>query len=165
MNLTPPDKWSDSEGSKDRDVKFFLQELRFFFDITCMPRAVWSLFACNFLSASLPKKWGPEVEHLQRKAGSAVIESKDFDTFMLRSNASMLPAHEARHRYNGLRQNGSVKEFVREQIQLVRELEGTPFHPGGGVFDDFIKGLKPDVQCFVQDHAPAGWWTEIKDLY
>ena len=26
VNLTPPDKWSDSEGARDRDVKFFLQE-------------------------------------------------------------------------------------------------------------------------------------------
>ena len=123
------------------------------------------LFARNFLSASPRKKWDREIEHLQREAGSALIEWKDFDTFMLRSYASMLPAREARHRYAGLRQNGTVKEFVREQIQLVRELEDTPFHPGGSVFDDFIKGLKPDVQCFVQDHAPAGWWTEIKDLY
>ncbi|KAL3153600.1 hypothetical protein ABBQ32_013209 [Trebouxia sp. C0010 RCD-2024] len=67
---------------------------------------------------------------------------KDFETFMLRSYASMLPAREARHRYTCLKQNGSVKEFVREQIQLVRELEDTPFHPGGSVFDDFIRGLK-----------------------
>ena len=77
----------------------------------------------------------------------------------------MLPAREARHRYNGLKQTGSVKQFAREQIQLVRELEDTPFHPGGSVFDDFIRGLKPDVQTFVQDHAPSGWWIDIKDLY
>ena len=163
VKLTSPDKWSDSEGP--RDVKFFLQELKSFFEITCMPRAVWGLFARNFLSASPRKKWDREVEHLQREAGSAVIVWKDFETFMLRSYASMLPAREARHRYNGLRQTGSVKEFVREQIQLVRELEDTPFHPGGSVFDDFIRGLKSDVQTFVQDHAPSGWWTEIKDLY
>ena len=56
-------------------------------------------------------------------------------------------------------------QFVREQVQLVCELEDTPFHPGGSVFDDFIRGLKPDVQTFVQDHAPSGWWIEIKDLY
>ena len=41
-----------------------------------------------------------------------MIEWKDFDTFMLRSYASMLPAREARHCYNGLRQNGTVEEFV-----------------------------------------------------
>ncbi|KAL3155224.1 hypothetical protein ABBQ32_013163 [Trebouxia sp. C0010 RCD-2024] len=76
-----------------------------------------------------------------------------------------LSAREARHPYNGLKQNGSVMEFVREQIQLVHELEDTPFHPGGSVFDDFIRGLKSDVQTFVQDHTPSGWWTEIKDLY
>lgn len=75
---------------------------------------------------------------------------------MLRSYASRLPARKARHRYNGLRQNGTVKEFFHEQIQLVRELEDTPFHPDGSVLHDLIKGLKPDVHCFVQDHAPAG---------
>ena len=44
----------------------------------------------------------------------------------------------------------------------MRELEGAPFRPGGSVM---ISSREPDVQCFVQDHAPAGWWTEIKDLY
>ena len=80
VKLTPPDKWSDNEGPKERDVKFFLQELRFFFEITCIPQAVWGLFARNFLSASPRKKWDREVEHLQREAGSAVIVWKDFDT-------------------------------------------------------------------------------------
>ena len=56
-NLTPPDKWSDSEGARDRDVNFFLQEVRSFLEITCMPRAVWALCARNFLSASPRKKW------------------------------------------------------------------------------------------------------------
>lgn len=63
VNFTPPDKWSDSEGARDRDVKFFSQELRSFFEITCMPRAV--CFACNFLFASPRKKWDREVEHSQ----------------------------------------------------------------------------------------------------
>ena len=44
----------------------------------------------------------------------------------------------------------------------MREFEGAPFRPGGSVM---ISSREPDVQCFVQDHAPAGWWTEIKDLY
>ena len=68
---------------------------------------------------------------------------------MKRSFASMLPAREARQAYKKLQQTGSVKQFVREQIQIRRELEGTPFHPGGSVFDDFIDGLKPDVKAFV----------------
>ena len=165
VKLTPPERWTDSEGSKGRDVKFFLQELKSFFEITCMPQPVWALFARNFLSAHPRKKWDREVEHLQRESGSAVIAWKDFDTFMQRSYASMLPAREARHRYNCLKQTGSVREYVREQIQLCRELEGTPYHPGGSVFDDFIRRLKPDVQTFVQDHAPSGWWIDIKDLY
>ncbi|DBA97155.1 TPA: hypothetical protein ACH3X1_014921 [Trebouxia sp. C0004] len=77
----------------------------------------------------------------------------------------MLPACEARRHYDKLSQTGSVKDYVRELVQVVRELEGTPYHPGGSVFDDFIKGLKSDVHRFAQDHARTGWWTEITDLY
>ena len=48
LHLSPPDKWSDSEGARDRDVKFFLQELRTFFEITCMPRAgTYCLTVCT----------------------------------------------------------------------------------------------------------------------
>ena len=83
---------------------------------------------------------------------------------MRRSFANMLPAREARRRYDKLSQTGSVKDYVRELVQVVRELEGTPYHPGGSVFYDFIKGLKSDVRRFVQDHAPTGWWTDINDL-
>ncbi|KAL3134871.1 hypothetical protein ABBQ32_007837 [Trebouxia sp. C0010 RCD-2024] len=73
VKLTPPDNWSDSEGARDRDVKFFLQELKSFFEITCIPTAVWGLFGRNFLSASPRKRWDREVEHLRREAGSATI--------------------------------------------------------------------------------------------
>ena len=38
-------------------------------------------------------------------------------------------------------------------VQVVRELEGNPYHPGGSVFDDCIKGLKSVVCRFVEDHA------------
>ena len=58
-----------------------------------------------------------------------------------------------------------MKDYVRELVQVVRELEGTPYHPGGSVFDDFIEGLKSDVRRFMQDYAPTGWWTDINDLY
>ncbi|KAA6430035.1 MAG: hypothetical protein FRX49_00466 [Trebouxia sp. A1-2] len=51
------------------------------------------------------------------------------------------------------------------EVQVVRELDGTPYHPGGSVFDDFRNGLKPDVRKFVDDHASTGWCTNIKDLY
>ncbi len=57
----------------------------------------------------------------------------------------MQPEREARHCYAKLKQTGSVKEFVREQSQIVCELEGTPFYPGGGMFDEFINGLELDV--------------------
>ena len=63
------------------------------------------------------------------------------EDFMLASYASVIPAREARQRYVQLRQTGSVKEFVREQTQLVRELDSTPYNPVDGVFDDFITGL------------------------
>lgn len=58
-----------------------------------------------------------------------------------------------------------MKQFVREQTQLRRELEGTPFHLGGSVFDNFIDGLKPDVQTFVLNNPPTGWWTGIQEIY
>lgn len=44
----------------------------------------------------------------------------------------MLPASNARHRYERLRQTGSVKDYMRELMQTVRELEGTPYHPRDG---------------------------------
>ena len=90
------------------------------------------------------------------------VDWNDFVVFMKRSFATMLPA---RRRYERLRQTGSVKDYVRGLVQTVRELEGTPYHPGGSVFDDFIKGLRSDVRRFVEDHAPTGWRTNIQDLY
>ena len=76
-----------------------------------------------------------------------------------------MPAREAKQRYSSLTQTGTVKQYVHDMMEVVRELEGTVFHPGGCVFDDFIDGLKPSVQRFVQDNAPSGWWTNIRDLY
>ena len=52
---------------------------------------------------------------------------------MRRSFANMLPARQARGCYDKLSQTGSVKDYVRELVQVVRELEGTPFYPGGSV--------------------------------
>ena len=103
--------------------------------------------------------------HLKSLPGHDLITWDDFVCFMNRSYASLLPACEASRHYAKLKQTGSVKEFVREQVQVVHELDGTPYHPGGSVFDDFRNGLKPDVRKFVDDHAPTGWYTHIKDLY
>ena len=162
VKLAPSEKWAEDD---DRDVLFFLNELSGYYEITLLPESVWALFARNYLAAKPRKLWDREVEHLHRMSGSKMLAWKDFETFMRRAYASVIPAREARHQYKQLQQTGSVKEFVREQTQLVRELESTPYHPGGSVFDDFIDGLKPEVQRFVQDNAPAGWWTSIKDLY
>ena len=93
------------------------------------------------------------------------VDWNDFVVFMKRSFATMLPAHDARRCYERLRQTGSVKDYVRGLVQTVRELESTPYHPGGSVFYDFIKGLRFDVRRFAEDHAPTGWWTNIQDLY
>ncbi|DBA74920.1 TPA: hypothetical protein ACH3X2_009248 [Trebouxia sp. C0005] len=105
------------------------------------------------------------MQHLKSLPDHDVITWDDFVSFMKRSYASLLPAREASRRYAKLKQTGSVKEFVREQVQVVRELDGTPYHPGGSVFDDFRNGLKPDVRKFVDDHAPTGWYTNVKELY
>ncbi|DBA85571.1 TPA: hypothetical protein ACH3X2_005661 [Trebouxia sp. C0005] len=105
------------------------------------------------------------MQHLKSLPHHDVITWDDFGSFMKRSYASLLPAREASQRYAKLKQTGSVKEFVREQMQVVRELDGTPYHPGGSVFDDSRNGLKPDVCKFVDDRAPTGWYTNMKELY
>jgi len=83
---------------------------------------------------------------------------------MRHSFANLLPAREARRCSDRLH-CGSVKDYVRQLVQVVRELEGTPNHPGGSVFADFIKGLKSDMCRFVQDHATTGWWNNISGVY
>ena len=108
---------------------------------------------------------GPEIRHLQTQFGKTSVDWDDFEMFMRRSFANTLPAHEARCRYDKLSQTGLVKDYVHELVQVVRELQGTPYHPGGSVFDDFIKRLKSDVHSFVQVHASTGGWTDINDLY
>ena len=162
VKMTPPDKGADENG---RDVGFFLTELKSFNVLTGLPKVFWGLLARMHLSWRVRKSWDQEIKHLQTQSGNASVDWDDFEVFMRRSFANMLPAREARRRYDKLSQTGSVKDYVRELVQVVRELEGTPYHPGGSVFDDFIKGLKSDVRRFVQDHAPTGWWTDINDLY
>ena len=100
--------------------------------------------------------WGNKMKHVHSDRGTAVLLWSDFVHFMERSFASSQPERDARRCYAKLRQTGTVKDYVREQSQLVRELEGTSFHPRGSVFD-FIEGLQADVQSFVDDHAPIGW--------
>ena len=165
VKFSPPERWTGDEDNKGRDVSFFLQELKSYFEISWLPPTVWALFARNFMGHKAKKQWEREVEHLREQSGTAVLVWKDFDTFIRQSCAQMLPARAPRQAYKKLRQTGSVKQFVRDQRQLVRELDGTPFHPGGSVFDDFIDHLKPDVQLFVQNNAPTGWWTDIEHLY
>ena len=48
---------------------------------------------------------------------------------MRRSFTNMLSAHDARHRHDRLSQAGVVKDYVHELVQVVCELEGTPYDP------------------------------------
>ena len=146
-------------------MQFFLSELAAFYEMTGLPKVFWAAVARTHLAWKPRKPWDRELEYLQSLPGAPAITWDQFVSFMKRSYASLLPAREARHRYDRLKQTGSVRDFVREQVQIVRELEGTPYHPGGSVFDDFMGGLKPDVRRFVEDHAPTGWWTNIQGLY
>ena len=153
VKMTPPDKWVDDNG---RDVAFFLTELKSFNVLTGLPKVFWGMLACMYLSCKVHKSWDQEIRHLQTRSGKTSVDWDIFEVFMRCSIANMLPAHEARRCYDKLSQTGSVKDYVRELVQVVRELEGTPYHPGGSVFDDFIKGLKSVMRRFVLDHAPTG---------
>ena len=163
VKVSPPERWGGDE--KGREVHFFLSELSAFYEMTALPKVFWAVVARTHLAWKPRESWDRELEHLQSQPGATAVTWEHFVLFMKRSYASLLPARETRQRYDRLKQTGSVRDFVREQVQLVRELTGTPYQPGGSVFDDFINGLKADVRRFVEDHAPTGWWTNIQDLY
>ena len=109
--------------------------------------------------------WQLEFDDLERTHGVRSVTWEQFDAFMQQSYGSLLPAHEARDRYDALRQTGTVSDFVREMRQSVHELKGTPLHSGGSVIVDFMSKLKPEVRRFVIDNAPVGWWSDVKDLH
>lgn len=74
---------------------------------------------------------------------------------------------EIRFAYDELRMHnfGSVNAFVRAFRLKVRELEGTNLNTGGIAIIDFIKKLTPPVRQYVQDNAPEGWFTDVKQAY
>ena len=72
---------------------------------------------------------------MQAQPGKTSDDWDDFEVFMRRSFADLLPARNARRRYERLKQTGVVKDCVPKIVQVVRELEGTPYQPGGSVFD------------------------------
>ena len=83
------------------------------------------------------KSWDREMQHLKSLPDPVVITWDDFVSFMKRQYTSLLPAREASRCYAKLKQTSSEKHFVREQVQVVRELDGTPYHLGGSVCDGF----------------------------
>ena len=143
-------------------MHLLLSELFVFYEMTALPKVFWAVVARTHLAWKPRKSWDRELEHLQSQPGATAFTWEHFVLFMKRPYASLLPAREARQRYDRLKQSGSASDFVREQVP---ELEGTPYHPGGSMFDDFMNGLKADVRRFVEEHAPTGWWTNIQDLY
>ena len=66
------------------------------------------------LSWRVRKSWDQEIEHLQTQSGNASVDWDDFEVFTRRSFAKMLPAREARRRYDKLSQTGSVKDSCSE---------------------------------------------------
>jgi len=158
VKLNPPERWSAEEEKKGRDVRVFLSDLKSFFELRTLPSVFWGMMARDHLNWRTNLQWDCKKESLklQRGANYCGVSRQDFEAFMQRSFASLMPAREAKQRYSKRKQTGSVREYVRDILQVVRELQGTVFHPGGSVFDDFIDGLKPGVQRFVQDNAPTG---------
>ena len=126
---------------------------------------MWGSWAVSFLSDWAEQLWQLEFDDLERAQGASSASWEQYDAFMLQSYGSLLPARDARDRYDALRQTGTVLGFVREIRQSVRELRGTPWHPGGSVIVDYIGKLKPEVRRFVNDNAPVGWWADEKALF
>ena len=162
--LPHPKPWTGSEG-KQRDVKVFLRSVARWFELSNVPRSLWGSWAVSFLTDRAEQLWQLEFDDLERAQGASSVTWEQFDAFMLQSYGSLLPAREARDRYDALRQTGTVFDFVREIRQSVRELRGTPLYPDGSVIVDFISKLKPDVRRFVNDNAPVGWWSDAHSVF
>ncbi len=101
------------------------------------------------------------------KHGPDAVTWDMFEHFMHEQYGLLQPATEIRSAYDELHQSDfdTVSAFVREFRLKERELVGTPYHPGGGAIIDFIKKLTPAVRKYVQDNAPEGWWTDVKQVY
>ena len=61
VKITPPGRWA---GESDREVGFFLSELKSFFAITGLPKAFWGMLARMHVDWKIRKSWGQEIKHL-----------------------------------------------------------------------------------------------------
>ena len=145
VKLNPPDRRSGDEEKTGCDARLFLNDLQSFYELSSLPLVFWGMFAGNYLGWQAKEKWSHEVSSLRIECGANYrgLSSQDFETFMLRAFASLMPAREAKQRYSSLTQTGTVKQYVRDMI--VRMLEGAVFHPGGSVFDGYFDGLRASV--------------------
>ncbi len=163
---TPPvaghNLWDASENGKR--LHSFLRELQCFLQLTGLEKSCWGIAAAHFLKGAALDIWELELELLLYDGVDAITWDK-FVSCMTEHFASLMPAREARAKYDRLTQTGSVANFLTEFRLCIRELTGTPFYPSGNAIIDVMTKFKAEVRTYVQDNVPDGWYTDVSQIY
>ena len=152
-------------GEKSHDVKQWLRIMSRYLDLATVPKHQWGKYTITYLEGEALPVWEAEASMLESKNEHITFEN--VSNFLISNFASLLPARDARQRFDQLTQTGTVAGYVRDMKKLVHLMKDTNLQVSkGDVIWHFIKGLKQNVKSYVEDNAPESeWWTTSEAVF